>query len=58
MLSIQMETEVKEKHIINAPMYAYVCPLESTCWFFVADCHEFLNRESCGGFVIPVEREL
>ena len=25
MLVIQMETEGKEKHIINTPMYAYSC---------------------------------
>ena len=33
-------------------------PLESTCCLLVAYCHEFLNRESSDGFVIPVEREL
>ena len=33
-------------------------PLESTCCLFVAYCHEFLNRESYDGFVLPVESEL
>ena len=29
-----------------------------TCCLFISYCHEFLNRESYDGFVVPVEREL
>ena len=35
----------------------FYIPLESTCCLLVAYCHEFLNRESYDGFVVPVERE-
>ena len=36
----------------------FFIPLESTCCLFVAYCHEFLNRESYDGFVVPIERTL
>ena len=29
-----------------------------TCCLFISYCHEFLNRESYDGFVVPVERDL
>ena len=36
----------------------FYVPLESTYCFFVDYCHEFFNKESYNGFVLPVEREL
>ena len=33
-------------------------PLESTCYLFVAYCHEFFNRESYDEFVVSVKKEL
>ena len=36
----------------------FYIPLEFNCCLFFAYCHEFLNRESYDGFVLPVEREL
>ena len=38
--------------------FAFYIPLESTCCLFAAYYHEFLNRESCDGFDLPIERKL
>ena len=45
-------------HMALQQEIGFYIPLESTCCFFVDYCHEFLNKESYSGFVLPVEREL
>ena len=44
--------------VMNQIGIRFYIPLESTCYLFVAYCHEFFNRKSYDGFVVPVEREL
>ena len=44
--------------VMNQIGIRFYIPLESTCFLFVAYCHEFFNRKSYDGLVVPVEREL